>query len=57
MTFEQQWLEYDYNPFIVFSSNGKILSLNAEAQFLLGSVSTSELFELTTAYANVSFWF
>ncbi|WP_373002354.1 hypothetical protein [Sulfurimonas sp.] len=57
MTFEQQWLEYDYNPFIIFSSNGKILSLNAEAQFLLGAASTNELFELTTTYANVSFGF
>ncbi|WP_373035405.1 hypothetical protein [Sulfurimonas sp.] len=57
MTFEQQWLEYDYNPFILFSSNGKILSLNAEAQFLLGVASTNELFELTTAYANISFGF
>ncbi|WP_294963461.1 hypothetical protein [Sulfurimonas sp.] len=57
MTFEQQWLEYDYNPFILFSSNGKILSLNAEAQFLLGAASTSELFKLTTTYAYVSFGF
>jgi hypothetical protein len=57
MTFEQQWLEYDYNPFILFSSNGKVLSLNSEAQFLLGSASTSELFELATAYASVSFGF
>ena len=57
MTYEQQWLEYDYNPFILFSSSGKILSLNAEAQFLLGSASTQELFELATTYANVSFGF
>jgi hypothetical protein len=57
VTFEQQWLEYDYNPFILFNSDGKILSLNAEAQFLLGAASTNELFELTTAYANVSFGF
>ena len=57
MTFEQQWLEYDYNPFIIFSSKGKVLSLNSEAQFLLGSASASELFELCTAYASVSFGF
>jgi len=57
MTFEQQWLEYDYNPFVLFSSKGKILSLNAEAQFLLGSASTSELFELATASASLSFGF
>ena len=57
MTFEQQWLEYDYNPFILFSSNGKVLSLNSEAQFLLGVASTHELFELCTTYANISFGF
>jgi len=57
MTFEQQWIEHDYNPFILFSSNGKILSLNSEAQFLLGSASQTELFELATTYANVSFGF
>ncbi len=57
MTFEQQWLEYDYNPFILFNSKAKVLSLNSEAQFLLGSASTHELFELATAYANVSFGF
>ena len=57
MNFEQQWLEYDYNPFILFSSNGKITSLNAEAQFLLGTASPSELFELASNYASVSFGF
>ena len=57
MTFEQKWIEYDYNPFILFSSNGKILSLNSEAQFLLGNASTQELFGLCTTYANVSFGF
>ena len=57
MTFEQQWLEYDYNPFILFSSNGKITSLNAEAQFLLGAVNPSELFELATSYSNITFGF
>ena len=57
MTFEQQWIEYDYNPFVLFNSNGRIISLNAEAQFLLGSVTTDELFKLATTYANVTFGF
>jgi len=57
MTFEQQWIEYDYNPFILFDSNGKIITLNAEAQFLLGFCTTNELFELTKTYANVTFGF
>jgi len=57
MTFEQQWIEYDYNPFVLFNSNGKIISLNAEAQFLLGAITTDELFNLATTYASVSFGF
>ena len=57
MTFEQQWLEYDYNPFILFGSNSKIISLNSEAQFLLGAAESQELFELASAYSNVTFGF
>ena len=57
ITFEQQWIEHDYNPFVLFSSKGKVLSLNSEAQFLLGAVSHKEIFELATAYANVTFGF
>lgn len=57
MTFEQQWIEYDYNPFVLFNGNGKVVSLNAEAQFLLGSVSAEELFSLATTYASISFGF
>ncbi|MCW8895108.1 hypothetical protein [Sulfurimonas sp.] len=57
MTFEQQWIEYDYNPFVLFSSNGKVISLNAQAQFLLGAITPSELFSLATTYANFSFGF
>ncbi len=57
MTFEQQWIEFDYNPYILFNSSGKILSLNSEAQFLLGSATAQEIFELAITYANVTFGF
>jgi len=57
MNFEQQWLEYDFNPFILFNSNGKVISLNAEAQFLLGTTTAKEIFELATTYANITFGF
>jgi len=57
LTFEQQWIEYDYNPFILFSSNGKIISLNNEAQYLLGSVDKNALFEIATTHASTSFGF
>lgn len=57
MTFEQQWIEYDYNPFVLYSSSGKIISLNNEAQYLLGSVDKNILFEIATTHANTSFGF
>lgn len=57
MTLEQQWLEYDFNPFILFSQEGKVISLNAEAQFLLGVASNKEVFELATAHAPLSYGF
>ena len=57
MTFEQQWLEYDYNPFILFSANGKIISVNSEAQFLLGATTANALFKLAQTYASINFGF
>lgn len=57
MTFEQQWIEYDYNPFVLFNSAGKVVSLNHEAQYLLGSVDKNILFEIATTHASTSFGF
>ena len=57
MTFEQQWIEYDYNPFILFNSEGKIISLNAEAQYLMGSTNASTVYEIAMSYASSSFGF
>ncbi len=57
MTFEQQWIENDFNPFILFDSGGKILSLNTEAQYLLGVTTKETIFELATAYAAPTFGF
>jgi hypothetical protein len=57
MTFEQQWIEYDFNPYILFNASGKVLSVNAEGQYLLGAVDRHILFELATTYASPSFGF
>ncbi len=57
MSFEQQWIEYDFNPFLLFDTSGKLISLNAEAQFLLGAIKHQELFKLATTYASRSFGF
>ncbi len=57
MTFDQQWIEYDFNPFILFNSCGKIVSLNTEAQYLLGAVEGSAIYKIATTYASSSFGF
>ncbi len=57
MTFDQQWIEYDFNPFILFSVGGKIVSLNTEAQYLLGAVEPSAIYKIATTYASSSFGF
>lgn len=47
-----EWLEYDLNPFIVFNSEGRVVSYNKEAEYLLSNVEFDKLFELATTYAN-----
>lgn len=53
----EAWIENDYNPFITFGEDGRIKSLNNEAQYLLGEVETSEIFKLTETYASHSYGF
>jgi len=57
MTFDQQWIEFDYNPFILFDNSTRVVSLNSEAQFLLGSVDAKSIYELATTYASGSYGF
>ncbi len=53
----EDWIEFDYNPFILFDREGKVIMINSEAQFLLGFVTSKEIFELATTYASASFGF
>lgn len=57
MTFDQQWIEFDFNPFILFNASGKIVSLNTEAQYLLGAIEASIVYKIATTYASSSFGF
>jgi len=57
MDFYEKWLEYDYNPWILFDENGKVRTLNQEAQFLLAEVTPQEIFDLAVSYANQSYGF
>ena len=53
----EAWLENDYNPFVVFTDDGRVKSLNQEAQYLLGEVKNKEIFDLAQTYASHSFGF
>ena len=57
MNFCEKWIEFDYNPYLLFDQSGKILSLNNEAQYLLGYTDATVLFELAITYAknNIGF--
>jgi len=55
--FAEAWIEHDYNPFIVFDSIGKIISLNQEAQYLLGEVNHKKVFDIAQTYASMTYGF
>lgn len=57
MKFYETWVELDLNPIISFSSQGKILFSNQEAQFLLSRISQKEIFDLALKYAPQTFDF
>jgi hypothetical protein len=57
MTYEQKLIEHSFNPFVLFNSDGKVLSLNEQAQFIVTPFNAKELFEIATTYANVTFGF
>ena len=57
MDFYEKWVEYDYNPWIMFDDQGKVLTLNQEAQYLLAEVTAAEIFELALTYATQSYGF
>jgi hypothetical protein len=50
-------LDNDYNPFVLFDVNGKIVMINQEAQYLLSQADAKELFDMANAYANITFGF
>lgn len=56
-SFAEAWIENDYNPFITFDGEGKVISLNQEAQYLLGEVSNKDVFEIAQTYASHSYGF
>lgn len=49
------FIEWDNNPFILFSALGKILYLNNAAEILFGYVSKKELYDIALSYAPQSF--
>lgn len=57
MNLFENWVEQDLNPILSFSSQGKILYTNQEAQFLLNRVEKNELYNLALKYAPATFGF
>lgn len=55
MSFFEHLVELDLNPIISFSSSGKILYSNNEAQFVLNRISQKQLFDLALKYAPATF--
>ncbi len=55
--FYEKLLEYDLNPFFIFTSMGKIKNFNKEAEFLLNYVNVKELFQLAVDNASHDFGF
>lgn len=49
------FVEWDNNPFILFSDQGKILYLNNTAEILFGYVTKKELYDIALAYAPQNF--
>ena len=52
MSIYENWVEQDLNPILSFSSQGKILYTNQEAQFLLNRVKKEKLYDLALKYAT-----
>lgn len=55
MDFFEEWVELDLNPIISFSSAGRIIYSNQEAQFLLNRIKQKELFDLALKHAPKTF--
>lgn len=53
----ENWVEQDLNPILSFSSQGKILYTNQEAQFLLNRVKKEQLYDLAVKYAPSNYGF
>ena len=55
--FYEQLLDNDLNPYILFSSAGKLVNFNKEAEYLFNFVNPKELFELALQNASQNYGF
>ena len=44
--FLDKWLQYDHNPFMVFSKNGKVLYSNESAEYMLSLLDIKIIFQI-----------
>jgi hypothetical protein len=52
-----EWIENDYNPFIMFSNSGSVIYANGVAELFLSYVNKQEIFNIATTYAKKDFGF
>ena len=57
VNFYEQLLDNDLNPYILFSSNGKLVNFNKEAEYLFNFANPKDLFELALANASKNYGF
>lgn len=51
----ESFIDWDNNPFILFSNEGKIIYLNNAAEILFGYVKKQELYDIALSYAPQTF--
>lgn len=51
----KEWIEHDYNPYILYTKEGAVSYLNHSAEVLLSYVDKRTFFDLAISYAPVSF--
>lgn len=51
----ESFIDWDNNPFILFSNEGKIIYLNNAAEILFGYVTKQELYDIALSYAPQTF--
>ena len=53
----KSWMEYDYNPFVIYGKSGELYFMNQSAELLLSYVPAKTFYDLALTYAPIDFGF